>query len=540
MSHSFAGKAAYLAGDQAVAVLEFSKARDTFLRAPQTPATAQDRVEAEAWIANAEISGGDLRKASSLLESIKPSLSGSAGQDAQIEYYIAKANLGVRDSATAAPAVEDALRSALFLSEWSLRTFPNDHGRKAWADQYQDAYRDAVEWKFRQGDAASSLELWEWFKGSDIRADQVAVSDPARAQQNSPDPTHAPAIPTPTSVANLLPSLHDQTFVAFATFYDGIAVWAYDDRGIFSAWLNFPQGRIRELSFNLRQLCSDPTSDMAVLRTAAQALYNFLVKPVEGRLDPTRTLILEPDTGYLSSIPWEALVDSNGRFLAQRFATVISPGFYWDRKHPSPSAITPATSALVVSVPSSPAEDVIPLIEADGEGGTVSGMFSQSLWLRNASATTTAIQQDMRGKGVFHFVGHAVASPQRSGLVLAEVDPATNRSRLFGAEKLRHSDLSGLQLAVLSACPLDFDGRALETAEDALPGSFLRAGVPHVVASRWNVDSAQTSVFMAAFYKKLLAGTSVPSSMQAARLALASSPAAHPYYWSAFELRGMP
>jgi CHAT domain len=63
---------------------------------------------------------------------------------------------------------------------------------------------------------------------------------------------------------------------------------------------------------------------------------------------------------------------------------------------------------------------------------------------------------------------------------------------------------STMQLVVLSAC--DTEDGALGGAEDAdsLTGYFVRAGVPRVVASRWNVDSGSARRFMSKFYEHLL------------------------------------
>jgi CHAT domain-containing protein len=96
-----------------------------------------------------------------------------------------------------------------------------------------------------------------------------------------------------------------------------------------------------------------------------------------------------------------------------------------------------------------------------------------------------------------------------------------------------------LQLAVLSACRTLGDDQPDTSGTESLTDSLLRAGVPHIVASRWNVDSRETSEFMKRFYTYLLSGSSVASALHTAQLALSSQPAsAHPYYWSAFELRG--
>jgi len=53
---------------------------------------------------------------------------------------------------------------------------------------------------------------------------------------------------------------------------------------------------------------------------------------------------------------------------------------------------------------------------------------------------------------VFHFAGHALASPASTGLLLNEQDNKTLNPRLLNAEDLNTGELQELQLAVLSAC----------------------------------------------------------------------------------------
>jgi CHAT domain-containing protein len=70
--------------------------------------------------------------------------------------------------------------------------------------------------------------------------------------------------------------------------------------------------------------------------------------------------------------------------------------------------------------------------------------------------------------------------------------------------------------------------------EDLVRG-FLRAGVPQVIASRWNVDSAATAAFMDEFYSELLAGGSLAGVLTGAAGKIRSNPdMSHPYYWAAF------
>jgi CHAT domain-containing protein len=72
-----------------------------------------------------------------------------------------------------------------------------------------------------------------------------------------------------------------------------------------------------------------------------------------------------------------------------------------------------------------------------------------------------------------------------------------------------------------------------------IAAAFLRARVPHIVASRWNVDSATTARLMLIFYQGLLHGDGVPTALQKAAAQIAKkSSTMHPYYWAAFSAFG--
>jgi CHAT domain-containing protein len=203
-------------------------------------------------------------------------------------------------------------------------------------------------------------------------------------------------------------------------------------------------------------------------------------------------------------------------------------------------AITQETLALIVSVPAVPAEHLATLVDADDEAQAVAGKFVSAHWVQGGNATLAAIHREIRGRSVFHFAGHAITSPQRSGLVLADIDPDTRLSRLISAGTFAAKETSALQLAVLSACHTEGETQVGASGTESLAESLLYAGVPHVVASRWNVDSRETAEFMKEFYARLLAGSDVADAMHAAELVLASqATSAHPYYWAAFELRGI-
>jgi CHAT domain-containing protein/tetratricopeptide (TPR) repeat protein len=537
MAHRWYGNAAYLANMPSLATIEFSKASALFAASPQTPATIRDHMDAEVWLANTEIRKGDIDRAAARLKSIKAIVDSTPSFDPEIGYYAAEASLAMRRNDPV--ATESALRSAIFLAEWALRSIQSEPDRHEWAEQSGNAYRGAVEWRMRQGDTSSALELWEWYRGAQNRPPESSTLCSDHADTDAPpDPGGAPPLPSPTIVANSLSLLRDTTVIAYGALPDGIAVWVYDDRGIFSYWISAPISEVQQLAFQLQRLCADPSSDIGTLKTTSRTLYNLLIEPIEGRLVHGRTLLFEIDD-FLTALPWQALIDSNGRYLMERFPAAVTPGLYRMMHLRPTTPITSGSPALIVSVPVASEEGLLPLTSAENEAQAVAEGFFSARSLVGSAATVTAIRTELRGKAVFHFAGHAIASAQRSGLVLNEPDPTTKRSRLLSAKSFSQTDVNDLQLAVLSACNTGAERQIDASGTEVLTDTLLRMGVPHVIASKWNIDSNVTATFMSEFYKSLLAGTDVANALRTARLAIASQRASlHPYYWAAFDLLG--
>jgi CHAT domain-containing protein/tetratricopeptide (TPR) repeat protein len=532
MAHSWYANAAYLAGMPTLAETEFGNARDLFLLSPQTTATTRRRMDAEIWLAELETRRGELDQAAARLQKMRPILATTPSFVQEIRFYDALAEIALKrgDLVTA----QSALRPAVYLAEWALDSFHGESDGRQWVEETKGVYRNLVEWKLRQGDANSALELWEWYRGAELRAKDRGYR--IQSLDAHPDLQEAPELPSPLIVANRLPLLHDETIVAYSTFYDGIQVWVYDDHGVFSQWISTPLAIVQEQTDRLRRLCSDPTSDLVILRQTALSLYKLLILPVEVRLAPGRTLVFEPD-GFLRAVPWGALLDRNQHYLAERAPIVVTPGLYRTMHLRPTRRLTADSPSLVVDVPSVPEEGLAPLGDAENEANAVAERFSAARRLQGTSATLSAIRNELSGSALFHFAGHAIDSAQRSGLVLAELDPKTGHSRLV--ENLDVREAADLQLAVLSACHTAVESQIGSSGTESLTESLLKSGVPRVIAARWNVDSAQTAKLMELFYDRLLAGDNVASSMRIAQLAMAAKPEyAHPYFWSAFEVEG--
>jgi CHAT domain-containing protein len=333
----------------------------------------------------------------------------------------------------------------------------------------------------------------------------------------------------------LLPTLTKETVVSYAVLPEGLAVWVYDNRGIFSRWTDWANknGDVESQAARFRNFCSNSQSDISTLRQNARSLYDLLVAPIEDRLSSGRTLVVELDD-RLNGLPFDALLDQQGHYLSERGPMALSLGIYYRRDGRASVPITSESSVLVVSVPASSAMDnasFAPLPDADAEGAIVAQDFRSAQRLAGRDATAASVISRLPSAEVFHFAGHAFNSLRQSGLLLSDA--------VLDAPAIEKASLSRLRLAVFSACETEDGSTGGAYASDSMVRVFLRAGVPAIVASRWNVDSVATRQLIDLFYRALLNGSTTSEAIQQAQSALRSRPGMeHPYYWSAFAAFG--
>lgn len=522
MAHSDMADAALGAGMPFLAEQELSKARDIFVECPQIKSIRTAGIEAETRLAAVEASQGRAAEAASRLREFSPAVSALSDDVLQILFY---ATAGDADSRIGRDQEADSyLHSAVTLAENQLRSLHGDKARIDWERRSSSAYRSLIQLQLKQGGRENALELWELYRGSALRA-------------GSANPSLRVAGTTftePGEVAARLPTLTKETVVSYALLPQGLAIWIYDNRGVFGHWIDLAPGDLEAKAQRLRNLCSNPDSDRSALQQTARELYGLLVGPIEDRLSSDRLLAVELDD-HLAGIPFEALIDREGRYFGERVAISLSLGLYYRNNGRSSSPITKELPALVAAVPESSAlgDTLLPaLSDADSESQMVAAAFRSPQLLTGDSATGQAILSRLPSAVVFHFAGHALSSERQSGLLLSD--------SFLTARDLQTASLARLRLAVLSACATQAGSEGGAYDSDSLVRIFLRSGVPDVVATRWNVDSVATRKFMELFYQSLLTGSSPAEATRRAQASLRSLPGTgHPYFWSAFGSFGL-
>jgi len=243
----------------------------------------------------------------------------------------------------------------------------------------------------------------------------------------------------------------------------------------------------------------------------------------------------------MQAIPFQALVGDDGKYLANRFIIVESPGQEYSNRLRGGIEISNQQQLLVVGNPllrNQNSEKSVPLPEAEAEAHEVAAQFRHSLLLSGKDATLQSVRHGLASAYVFHFAGHAVSGSGDPGLLLATDGTDSASSAVLGSSRVRFDKMPNLRLVVLSGCDTADSEKGLADS-DGLVRVFLRAGVPQVIASKWRIDSHVSMEMMRYFYLELLRGRSAADALADSARQVRSRPAtSHPYYWAAFSAFG--
>ncbi|MBY0230752.1 MAG: CHAT domain-containing protein [Gemmataceae bacterium] len=259
--------------------------------------------------------------------------------------------------------------------------------------------------------------------------------------------------------------------------------------------------------------------------------------PLEKHLAGAEVVLLSPDA-ELARLPWAALPGAKeGTRLAEERLLAVQPvpGLLAARK-----AATGAGSLLSVGAVDFGTKAWEPLPATTPEAEAVASMFAgDKESLSGKEATRAAVRRALSRARVAHLATHGYFAPLRMASALARPDGEAGSlferqgvsgwhpgllsglvlagGEVASALELADLDLSGMELAVLSACQTAL---GKEEAGEGVPGlqrAFSVAGCKSVVSSLWSVHDAATAVLMERFYHHLWKGRK--SKAEALRLA---------------------
>lgn len=515
MAHFYLAQAAWDANLVETSEGEYQESVRLLRLAPGSSARDADLAEVQLAKAKLEIRHGHLRQAYDRLTDLSSTIRGLDDNYRVADFCATLGQVELQLGAN-----EDAgrhLRSALFGTEHILGTLDTEDKKIEWERKASPVYHALVEEKLGERDTNGALEAWEWYLGAAIRgADKSALS--MKSPLNCVSTEEVPFF-MPTEVSRHQSRLTRQTVLSYALLTNGLAIWAFDNRGIFYAYVRRDPQEIEQFAKRFLELCADPASDLGTVNKYGQDLYNILITPIAASLEPDRGLIIEAE-GALSLVPFEALMAPSFHYLGKERTIVSSLGLYYAARLRPLRAISPSDVGLVAAA-SSP-KGFIPLPGLDTEINKVASRFSRPIVLTGNDATLQAALRALPSATVFYFAGHAMATPQRTGLAMDDIDPKSGDASLLTAAMLKPEFLQHLQIAVLAACDTTKGNDGSYNDVTSLVRALVRAGVPSVVASRWDlISGAPDRLALPFVFPQMLSRTSD-----------------HPYYWASLNQFG--
>jgi len=544
VEHNRLAKAAVLAHATGVAEENFAAAVQLLAKAPQTEVTRHYEAGINVDLAKLANGQGKVSLAQQYLDQVRPQLSNISDHYILMDYFRILGGLRLREGDF--NEAENCMRWAVAIAERELKSLSSDRDRLAWMIQGKEIYRDWVSLELQRRHPELALRIWESFLAASLRSGNKA--DASRASPPETDvfllnrrQEGPPQFPVLDDLASK-GTLHQETLISYAIVPGRIVAWVLDDRGLFFFPITENIGKLLPVIRRFTRACASPNSSSQSLRSDGLYLYRQLIEPLSEHLDRTRTLLFDGDAA-VADIPMQALVDESGNYFGDIYSTGSLPSLRHFLRFRFPSRLTPHDSALIVSVSGSGSvvrEGILPLSDSGDEAKTVAQRFVNAHLIQEKDAKSEAIEREIPRAVVFHYAGHTSTGTSGNGLLLTGLEP-TSQVSLLDAARIRSLRPALLQLAVLSACSTESSGRRGLQDADSLVLAFLDAGVPHVIASRWEVDSATTTKLMRSFYDRLLGGQSVSEAMRAASREIRSDPSTEkPYYWAAFSSFGAP
>lgn len=270
-------------------------------------------------------------------------------------------------------------------------------------------------------------------------------------------------------------------------------------------------------------------------RDAARALYDLLIKPIEGELASGGTLVIVPD-GPLRALPFAALIDGDGKFLIERTQLALAPALAYsqpgrDRSSREPNVVAVALQREVTL----PAGTFAKLEGTRDEAAAAAGARGTFIDdFRAADLERALARGDV---DVLHIATHAAFNGRsdRSFIVAnGEAIPLADLRGLISAGRARGDDLD---LLVLSACETAVGD---DLASMGLAGAAVQSGAESAIASLWPVSDSGTVALMKGFYNRYRGGEGKAAALRTSQLAMIAQPdgLAHPSIWAAFALLG--
>jgi len=463
-----------------------------------------------------ELEDGDARLALAALEPLRAESSKNPDKFFSLRFNqtLGRTYYKLRQYDAAGAAYEAAIKTA----ESTLDDIKDGAERLLWLRATDESYRGLVRVLIEQKRDAEALDRWELYRSRPILQVQL-LADAQGAGKRQAKIAQPPAQPASAAAS--------ETRIIYAAFKDGMQIWVSRNGDVRSQWVEVGIKDLENVTQEFTQKCAIADSGIKDLHQLGIKLFSIFLQPVISDISSSRPVIIESDR-IAYSMPMEALRSPEGWYFGEKYSVIYSPGALVEKTLRVPAHVTGQESLLLLDASHVSDAGYLPGLEA--QRAAIARLFPRTRIIDSVKTNWNQVRAQLASTQIFHYMGHG--KPNGSGTSLDYDGTQPLRAKDFEPHLLKHTGI-----AVLAACS-GAAGRDNGVADtNNLTRALLSAGVPVVIASRWNVDSASTSQLMVSFYEHLTKNESATQAMYNARVDVLRMNA-HPYFWSGFSLAG--
>lgn len=438
-------------------------------------------------------------------------------------------------------AFEQEYPAILELFEENRRKITEEASRNTFFAQEQDVYDLAIDYEYGKGDYEKAFDLSETSRSRSLLD---LLKHGAKISESDLE-VSLPEIAEPLKLEEIRKSIPDEVqLVQYSALEDKVLIWLItkNDFKVFSSTIS-AKDLNEKISSYLEILLDRSRESAEEERKLSSEIYQTLVSPVAGKLDPNKEIAFIPDK-FLFRVPFSALLSpETEKFLVEDFTVFYSPSanvFLLSSTKAKSQSSDRQESILTIGNPSFDRDsfDLPDLPSAKKEAENVAALYQNRVVLVSEKATKEEIKHNLPKSEIVHFAGHYVVddfSLMRSYFLLAGQG---ENAALLNYELMRDALSSRTNLMVLSACRTGVEGYYDGEGMMGAARIFLGMGIPLVIASQWQVDSEATKDLMTKFHQyRKREGLSSAVALRRAQLELLGGQNKvyqKPFYWAAF------
>ena len=249
--------------------------------------------------------------------------------------------------------------------------------------------------------------------------------------------------------------------------------------------------------------------------SAAAALYDDVIRPVEGLVGGARQLVIVPDA-RLTGTPFSALYDAEARrYLIERapIAVAASAGALRDDARG-----TRGLSVAAIGLPTGGGSNTVALPDAQRELADVAAAYRRASTVPATIATLAVLRHAEATADVIHLAGHTTRQPGAGDQVLVFAAASPGGTERVSWKTILAAPFARTSVVVLAACETLRSPSAVHAGAMSLGAAFVAAGASDVIGTLTPIPDRDALALFIAVHRRMAAGESPARALRHAQL----------------------